>query len=200
MTRYSLRIEVSTGFVVFLCAYYYIDTKGTFFPFVLSAMFHELGHVLTLLCVGGEVRSLKLTACGAVIDTNVLSYWREAVVAMMGPGVNFLLLLICRRSAPLLAVINLCLFLYNMLPIYPLDGGRVLRSVLRMMLPMRIALWVEKTICGLCLGCIMSISVYLTCVWHAGLWPVLLCGVLLTRSGAVFSDRKAYKNYKRKLD
>ncbi len=180
----SLRkIEITPAFLVFLCAYYYFDPAQTFAPFLLSVSLHEAGHLFVMAILGAKVHKLRLGACGASIETAPLSYRHELLIAAAGPIINFSLLLFFLRREPVTALVNFCLLCYNLLPFYPLDGGRILRSLLRLLLGDRTARVMERLICVLCLILVTGGACYLTCVWHAGLWPVLLCGLLILRLG-----------------
>ncbi len=175
------RVEASVGFCVFLCAFYFFNPADSFFPFLIAAGLHELGHILTLRLLHHGIHRLKLTASGLILETGPLPYLHELFVSLSGPAVNFALLFVSARRFPLFALVNLCLFLYNMLPIFPLDGGRALRAMLHLLLEERPAQMLEMLICALCFVSILSFCIYLTCVWHAGLWPVMLAGMLVFR-------------------
>ena len=175
------RIEASAGFWLFLCAFYYFDPAGSFFPFFISAGLHECGHILALRLTKHKIHSLKFTAVGVILETGPLSYRYELAVSLSGPAVNALLLFLTAKSSPLFALVNLCLLLYNMLPLYPLDGGRALCATLHLLLNERTAHFMEILLGALCFLCILSVCIYLTCMWHAGLWPILLGGMLLFR-------------------
>ena len=151
----------------------------SFAPFLLSATVHELGHLLALRLCGAEIKVIRLRAFGTQIVTAPIAYRKEIAVAAAGPLTNLILLILSADKAPLLALVNLGLFGYNLLPIYPLDGGRILRSILSMLFPEHIVHILEKTVGGLCVLTIGCMSWYLTCVWHAGLWPILAFGMLL---------------------
>lgn len=193
MTVCKVKIRIDTSFVAFLCAYYFINPLQTFWPFLLSASLHEAGHLFAMYLCNVKVHTLQLRATGAVICAEAMPYWKEAAAAAAGPAVNFALLLAAARQYPMLAVVNLCLFAYNLLPIYPLDGGRFLRAMTHMLLPTNIADTLERIIQIFCLGSIMVLSCYMTCVWHAGLWPVIVAGVLFVRVGEMIFPQKRKK-------
>lgn len=175
------KVDVSASFVAFLCAYYYFDPMGSFVPFVCAAALHELGHCCALLLCGVKIQKICLRAFGTQIETESMSYGRELLCAMAGPAVNFGLLLLFTQKMPLFALVNLCLLGYNLLPIFPLDGGRMLRALLSMLLPLPAVILLERLIGGICLAALVCGCCYLTCVWHAGLWPTLVAAVLILR-------------------
>ena len=125
-------VEISPAFPAFLCLYYYLNPGGTFFPFLLASFLHEAGHGAVLLLCGAEIRKLKLGGLGASIVTGPLSWGRELAAAAAGPTVNLALGLLALHSHPPFAVVSLFLFAFNMLPVCPLDGGRMLRALLSM--------------------------------------------------------------------
>ena len=129
LTRSRMRVRISPWFPVLLCAFYRLDPVGCFWPFLGAAAIHEAGHCLAVLLCGGSIHSLALTARGAVLQTSPLSYRQEALCALAGPCAGFLLLFWV-RLVPWLAFWGLMQGLYNLLPVYPMDGGRALRCAL----------------------------------------------------------------------
>ena len=123
--------------------------------FIVAGMFasivlHELGHSLTARAYGVSVRRITLWFLGGVAEFAEMPRQRgaEAVVAMAGPMVSFALAGIFFVAATLatsvetiwlvcffLAVINLTLAIFNLIPAMPMDGGRILRSLLALAMP-----------------------------------------------------------------
>jgi Zn-dependent protease/CBS domain-containing protein len=110
-----------------------------------SVLVHELAHSLVARAQGIEVRGITLFLLGGVatIEEEPRSPWREALMAGVGPLTSVALggaLLGVAALVPLpppahalalyLGYINLVLAVFNMLPGFPLDGGRVLRAAL----------------------------------------------------------------------
>ena len=186
-------VEISPAFIAFLCAYYYFDPAKTFVPFLFSVTAHEAGHLLALTLLRGRIHKLRLTFSGAVLVTEPLRYSSEMIAAVAGPAVNLLLFVLLAESEPLTAFVNLLLFSYNMLPFYPLDGGRMLRAVLHLLFSDQIANLTEKIFCVFCCLILLFGAVYLTCVWHAGLWPVIVWALLTVRiAGTVLPEKRFF--------
>lgn len=99
-----------------------------------AAVFHELCHAGAIYALGGRVYSLRIGITGAVMETELDGRGREALAALAGPGGSFLLVLL-GRWIPRVAVCAAIQGLFNLLPLYPLDGGRALRRGLEGFLP-----------------------------------------------------------------
>jgi Zn-dependent protease len=123
---------------------YWILGAVTAILLFVSVLLHELGHSLMALRYKIPVRSITLYFFGGVaqIASEPPSARAEFRIAIAGPMVSFvlavilsLLQLIAAGVAPLsallryLAYINGSLVLFNLIPGFPLDGGRVLRAI-----------------------------------------------------------------------
>ncbi|HYE21262.1 MAG TPA: site-2 protease family protein [Tepidisphaeraceae bacterium] len=107
---------------------------------------HELGHSLAARRYGVEVRRITLWFLGGVAEFREMPKQRgaEAVVAIAGPIVSFVLAAaffglalllgsawpVPRLVCGFLATINFMLAVFNLIPAMPMDGGRILRSLL----------------------------------------------------------------------
>jgi Zn-dependent protease/predicted transcriptional regulator len=118
--------------------------------FFVCIVLHELAHAAVARLGGIPVRGITLFALGgiALIDKEAATPAREFWMAIAGPAASFVLGMACLalanvggRVAPAgaasglvavfgwLAYINVSLALFNLIPGFPLDGGRVLRSI-----------------------------------------------------------------------
>ena len=90
----------------------------------LGAAFHEACHILAIWALGGRMEEMTVGPFGAVIRVSGLSYGREFLAAAAGPAGSLLLLAIL-RAFPRLSLCGLIQGTFNLLPLYPLDGGRM---------------------------------------------------------------------------
>ena len=107
--------------------------------FLLSAGVHECCHLLALRMMRVPVSAISVGIGGTKIQTPPLTRTQELLIALAGP-VGGLLLCFSAGRFPRLAV---CAFFHsvcNLMPLYPLDGGRVLRCLI----PEKFAWIVEK--------------------------------------------------------
>jgi Zn-dependent protease len=115
-----------------------------------SVLIHELGHALAARLYGVEVEEITLWFLGGLASFRSLprAPGAEAVVAVAGPVTSMLLGIVAAIALRLelgpeplllvsayLASANVFLALFNLLPALPLDGGRILRSLLALRMP-----------------------------------------------------------------
>ena len=94
----------------------------------LAAGIHELFHVLAAKALGSKILGISMDWSGIRMDLSPLLLREELLVALAGPVGSFLLLIIAKWY-PQLAVCGLVQGMFNFLPVWPLDGGRVLRGL-----------------------------------------------------------------------
>lgn len=123
---------------------YWLTGAATAILFFASVLLHELGHSLVALRCKIPVRSITLFIFGglAEIEDEPPSAIAEFLIAVAGPLVSVALAVLFYAVEPLLsgteplvglvrylAYINMALVVFNLIPGYPLDGGRVFRAI-----------------------------------------------------------------------
>jgi len=138
-------------------------SAGTFLAFFTCVVLHELGHSLTAMQFGVNVRRILLMPIGGMAEFDRIPRKpsQELLITIAGPAVNFviagLLWLVVGRSAgtgdseaatslvdlgQTLLKWNLLMGFFNLIPAFPMDGGRILRAFLAMWLPyLRATYW-----------------------------------------------------------
>lgn len=152
------RVEVSPGFLLLLGILFWLDEGVGLLPWgLLACALHELGHITAAAALNGAVRELSLTAVGAElhIDYDVpLTYGQDSLVALAGPAANLLFgTLALYLHWELAAAVSLTIGGFNLLPIPPLDGGRVLYGLLALHLDTD---WAERLTTALS-GCLLGV-------------------------------------------
>ena len=130
----------------------------------ISIVMHELGHSLTARVFGFHTRDITISLLGgcASIISLPRKAWQEFAVAIAGPLVSFALAAFGYFSFDLFEIesgyvaftmsylfyLNLMLGAFNLLPGFPMDGGRIFRSVMRIFMNRAkatfIAMWVGR--------------------------------------------------------
>ena len=150
LIAFSLAAHFQTVNPAWKIAWVWLAAIITSVLFFVTLLLHELAHSLVARSRGLSVRAITLFALGGVsqIESEAQDAKTEFWIAIVGPLTSFLIGLLCLGMAavtgwtpgyeahsPLPAVliwlgyINIGLAAFNMIPGYPLDGGRVLRAV-----------------------------------------------------------------------
>ncbi len=176
------RIEVTPGFFALICVLAWLDGRLCLW-FMAGVLCHEAGHFLVLKLCGVKICGFSLRLTGAMICTGQTGYGQECLCALAGPAASLLAAGISLRLLPRFAVLNGLLAAVNLLPLYPLDGGRILRAALASYLCQE---QMEKAIrlvtYGTC-SVLMLLACWLTAVKQAGIWPIFASLLILCRVG-----------------
>lgn len=148
---------------------------------IAAAGFHECCHLIASRLVGCKIRSVDIHMGGAVIGTDAMLPWQELVCVLAGP-VGGLMLLLLVRWFPRLAICAGIHSLYNLLPLYPLDGGRAVRCLCRFFLPPDRGEALCEGMELLCRLGLLFLAFYGTAVRHLGIMPLLGVGLILLRT------------------
>ena len=127
--RLCSKIRFSRTFFWFLAVLLmYIPVRWLLAAFV-SAYIHELFHIAAIRLCGKEIFDIEIGVLGAQIYMEPMGGWREFMCLAAGP-VGSLLLGYFFRWVPAIAFLGCIQGVFNLLPILPLDGGRMLACIL----------------------------------------------------------------------
>lgn len=129
-------LKIKVDLKIFLIIILYILTKNIK-VFAISFIFillHELGHAITGIILGLKIKKININVFGLSIEFE--NYGKERlnnkiIIDMAGPAINiitFIIAVIFKNEE--IAYINILLAIINLLPIYPLDGGRIVKNLL----------------------------------------------------------------------
>ena len=149
-----------------------------------SVILHELGHSLTAQAFGYRTNDITISLIGgcASIIGMPRKAWQEFLTALAGPLVSFALSAVgfaILAFMPIenhwladqiwyLTMVNFILGCFNLLPGFPMDGGRIFRSVLRTFLSRA-----KATFVAMCVGRVFAVLLGLTglhAIIHGGPW------------------------------
>lgn len=137
--------------------------------FVMTALLHECGHIFCAQRLGFKCERIKIMPYGAaaVCDIEGIKVGDEIALALAGPAVNAAL---CVGLAGLwwffpdtyaftdtLMAANLSMLAVNLLPAYPLDGGRVAKCLFSKLFGARVAEIILKAIAAVVAGVFIAL-------------------------------------------
>jgi Zn-dependent protease len=142
----ALKLFKSAKIIKVVLAGASIAAYSWFFSFQFAAaliaclVFHEYGHIRAMKYFGMKTKGIYLIPfIGglAVTDEKINTRWQDVVISIMGPTFGLLMSIICliiywstgSEFFAGLAAFNALLNLFNLLPILPLDGGHILKSI-----------------------------------------------------------------------
>lgn len=148
-----MEFKIDLKIFLFLILFYFTRQIETYVIIIIFAIFHELGHLLAGLAMGMKPEKIELMPYGLsisfrlkpddynrrVLNGNLLII-KKILVALAGPITNLIILLVVisvkseRIFSSSIVYANLLLILFNLMPLYPLDGGRILKGILHILL------------------------------------------------------------------
>lgn len=164
---------------------------------------HEFGHILMARAFGVKAQKVLLCAVGgmALLDTTLFKRPIETfAVAIAGPMVNVVLLAIWQLLPDwfqweVFLSVNKMLILFNLLPIYPMDGGRVTHAICQWLarhdeIPHLRALRWTKNVASFAVACTSAAFVYMG-QW----WPLTIIWLVYLMSDDTASKKEACENW-----
>lgn len=146
-----MTVTVNLKIFLFAILFYITRQIQLYAMLMFFALIHEMGHLICGLVLGLKPKSLKIMPLGVCVEFNVMCNdynkkiknanglaIKKMLIALAGPFTNILIIAFCillKNNVDIslnnqIIYANILIALFNLLPIYPLDGGRFLKSVL----------------------------------------------------------------------
>ena len=141
-------IHIHPILIIFILLSIITGTFVQLFILLFIVVIHELGHYLAAIFYNWRIHSIVLWVFGGVMKTEELgnkSIKEDIIVTVAGPLQHIVILFLISSFSFLLPdtvvqmalQFNLIIFLFNLLPIYPLDGGKLVFYTLSIFIPFR---------------------------------------------------------------
>ena len=148
-----MQFKVDLKIFLFLILFYITGQLGEYAVILILAFVHELGHLLAGIILGMKPAKLELKPYGISISFKInpndynkkiakgnLLELKKAIVACAGPVTNLIIIIITLNlrvnifTSLLIIYSNILLIIFNLIPMYPLDGGRIVKSLIYLFL------------------------------------------------------------------
>lgn len=146
-----MSIKIDLKIFLFLFLFLLTSQIEIYILLMVFAIIHELGHLLAGVLLKFKPNEMRLTPFGLQIsfDIDVQKYnqrnkelaIKKAINALAGPTINLLIAAVMIAVAKfgvniyvyqIIIYSNFVIGLFNLIPIYPMDGGRVLKEILKL--------------------------------------------------------------------
>ena len=167
-----LKIRLHPLFILFGIYFAFTGKVFSFLAITLSALLHEGGHYLISSSMGYELNRITLMPYGAVLSgyAGDVTIKDEIKIALAGPMVSGFLAIfftalwwIFPSAYPftdLAGKTNAALFLVNLIPAYPLDGGRVLYALVSLKTGRKKGIKIAKNVTAIISAALFLLFVY----------------------------------------
>ena len=173
-------ISISGGWLLMMAIMVILLPLQWVIASVAAAVFHEFSHWLVMWLITGKGRPMQFRSGSIRMNLVEMGRGEELLCALAGP-VSGLLLLPFGSWIPRVAFCAMIQSLYNLLPVYPMDGGRILRCALSMGVCPPVAERIERALSRITQVGLLLLGLYGCLYLHLGLFPLLFCVLMLLR-------------------
>ncbi len=214
-------MQIKINLKVFAFALFFCLTNQLkiYLLLMLFAIIHEIGHILSGILLGLKVQKLEILPIGIavsfkldtidfnkkILKANLLTI-KKLVIALSGPLVNLIFIIlflllgkekILNIETELLIYVNILIFLFNMLMIYPLDGGRIIKNILCIFLGKEKALKITNILSNLNAAILTIFVIYLSYISQnfTYFFAVIYIWFITIRENKIYKIRKKIIKY-----
>lgn len=142
-----MSIKINLNIFLFAILFFFTSQFEIYALTMIFALMHELGHLVCGIILGFQVKCLNIMPLGFSVEfyTNIDDYnvkikksnlivLKKLLIDFAGPFVNIFIIMISiiMGFSTNFVYANLIILIVNLIPIYPLDGGRILRNFFKL--------------------------------------------------------------------
>lgn len=146
-----MELKIDLKIILFALIFYFTGQIEIYCLCLLFALIHELGHVLVARILGNKLLKFKIMPLGFSIflQTNIEDYnkkikkgnmyvLKKLIISIAGPITNIIIFLVTfflpieLMLKEKIIYINAIIAIFNLIPMYPLDGSKILQNALKL--------------------------------------------------------------------
>lgn len=135
-----MKIEINLKIILVFILFLIFNNISTYVIFIIFILIHEISHMIAGIIVGGKPKRISLNPFGLSLE--FYSYGKEKFLYniffyLSGPLSNLLIAFLISNLEKFnfyrneIIYTNLAICFFNLIPILPLDGGKILKAVLK---------------------------------------------------------------------
>ena len=130
-----MKIKINLQIFIFAVIFYLTKQIHIYTILMVFAFIHEIGHLIAGVLLGLKAKSINIMPFGLALyfeDYSNKYTLKKLIIAMAGPITNLIIALIGIYNTWNEDVIyaNMLIGLFNLIPLYPLDGGRIFKCII----------------------------------------------------------------------
>lgn len=205
-----MKIRIDLKIIIFLILFYLTNQIRIYLIILFFCIIHELGHLFTGLALKLKPENIEIMPYGLSVKLktnpkdvnkkigkgNILEV-KKIIIALAGPIVSLALSIIFLYIDPIFITkqdavySNILILLFNLIPLYPLDGGRIIKSILHIKYGNKFSkkfVYIMSNMIMIILSFIFSIAVF----YFQNIAYFLICILLWI---ITLEENKKYRNY-----
>lgn len=132
-----MKIKVNLQIFIFAIIFYFTKQIKIYTILMLFAFIHELGHLIAGISLGLKAKSINIMPFGVSINFEDYSdkyIIKKIIIAIAGPLTNLIIVILgmCNKWEENIIYANVLIGMFNLIPLYPLDGGRILKYIIQL--------------------------------------------------------------------
>ena len=130
-----MRIRIDLKILIFLIIFYFTQQLSNYLIIMFFCIIHEIGHITVGLILKIKPEKIEIMPFGLKAYYNIdfrEERIKEIFITLAGPLTSLALAVLCTQQQAIYS--NILILIFNLIPIYPLDGGRIIKGILHIKL------------------------------------------------------------------